>query len=50
MQIPTGFDFIKDEDIEQIITWAIAEAYPIYPVPVLFDRKRFHRVIEKIRI
>ena len=50
MQIPPGFDFIKEEDIEQMITWALKEANPLYPVPVVFDRERCRRVIEKIRI
>lgn len=50
MGIPTGFDFIKDEDIEQMITWALKEANPLYPVPVIYDRKRCREVIEKIRI
>jgi len=50
MQIPEGFDCIKDEDIEQMITWALAEANPLYPVPVIYDRARCRRVIEKIRI
>jgi alcohol dehydrogenase class IV len=50
MGIPEGFDFIKDEDIPQMITWALKEANPIYPVPVLFDREHFREVIEKIRL
>lgn len=50
MDIPTGFDFIKDEDIEQMITWALKEANPLYPVPVIYDRKRCRKVIERIRV
>ncbi|MFR5782864.1 MAG: iron-containing alcohol dehydrogenase, partial [Oscillospiraceae bacterium] len=34
MGIPTGFDFIKEEDIPQMVKWALAEANPVYPVPV----------------
>lgn len=49
MNIPSGFNFIKDEDIDKIITWAAAEANPVYPVPVVYNRRRFRRVIEKIR-
>ena len=48
MQIPTGFDFIKEEDIPQMITWALAEANPVYPVPVVYDRKRCEKVIRRI--
>ncbi len=50
MNIPTGFDCIKDEDIEQMITWALKEANPLYPVPVVYDRARCRRVIESIRV
>jgi len=50
MDIPEGFDFIKDEDVEQMITWALKEANPLYPVPVIYDRSRCRRVIEKIRV
>ena len=50
MGIPTGFDFIRDEDIEQMITWAMKEANPIYPVPQVYTREHFRDVIERIRI
>ena len=33
MEIPAGADMIKDEDVPQIITWAMAEANPLYPCP-----------------
>ncbi|MDL2257726.1 iron-containing alcohol dehydrogenase [Eubacteriales bacterium OttesenSCG-928-K08] len=49
MGIPTGFDFIQDEDVEQMITWALKECNPLYPVPVLYNRERYRRVIKKIR-
>ncbi len=48
MGIPTGFDFIREEDIPQMIQWALAEANPVYPVPVVYDRKRCERVIRRI--
>lgn len=50
MGIPTGFDYIKGEDIEQMVSWALKEANPLYPVPVIYDRARCRRVIEQIRI
>ncbi|MCL2808341.1 MAG: iron-containing alcohol dehydrogenase [Coriobacteriia bacterium] len=50
MQIPAGFDFIKEEDIEQMITWALKETNPLYPVPIIYDRERCRKVIEKIRL
>ncbi len=48
MEIPTGFDFIKDKDIPQMITWALKEANPTYPVPVVYDRKRCEKVIRRV--
>lgn len=48
MEIPTGFDFIKEEDIPQMITWALAETNPFYPVPVIYDRRRCESVIRRI--
>lgn len=50
MGIPKGFDFIRDEDIPQMIAWAGKEANPVYPVPVLYNPERYRAVIEKIRI
>ena len=48
MGIPTGFDFIKEEDIPQMITWALQEANPTYPVPVVYTRERCEKVIRRI--
>ena len=48
MNIPTGFDHIREEDIPQMITWALAEANPVYPVPVVYDRERCEKVIRRI--
>lgn len=48
MEIPTGFSFIKEDDIPQMITWALAEANPVYPVPVVYDRARCEKVIRRI--
>ena len=50
MGIPKGFDMIRDEDIDQMITWAKKEANPLYPVPVVWGREELRRVIESIRI
>jgi len=49
MNIPTGFEFIKDEDIPQMVEWAYAEANPTYPVPVVYSRKHMTEVIKTIR-
>ncbi|MBQ9250181.1 MAG: iron-containing alcohol dehydrogenase [Oscillospiraceae bacterium] len=48
MDIPTGFDFIQEKDIPQMIEWALAEANPVYPVPVVYDKKRCEKVIRRI--
>ena len=48
MGIPTGFDHIKQEDIPQMVQWALKEANPTYPVPVLYDEKHCTEVIERI--
>jgi len=49
MGIQPGFDVIKDEDIDQIIAWAKAEANPLYPVPVVWDDEDFKRLIHTLR-
>ena len=49
MGIPDHFDFIREEDIPQMAAWASHEANPVYPVPVIYDRARFARVIERAR-
>jgi len=45
MGIPRGFDFIKTEDIKRITTWAFRESNPLYPVPVVFNRARFSKIV-----
>ena len=49
MGIPDHFDCIREEDIPQMAAWASHEANPVYPVPVIYDRARFTRVIERAR-
>ena len=49
MEIPAGADMILDKDVEQIITWAMAEANPLYPVPVIWGREDFRRLIAGLR-
>jgi len=50
MGIPKGFDCIKSEDIPQMVKWAGKESNPIYPVPVIYSKERFRRVIESLRL
>lgn len=49
MNIQEKFDCIKDEDIPQMIKWAMAEANPIYPCPVIWGEKELRHTIERIR-
>ncbi|MDO4572980.1 MAG: iron-containing alcohol dehydrogenase [Clostridia bacterium] len=49
MQIQDKFDCIRDEDIPQMIRWAMQEANPIYPVPVIWGEQEFRHTIERIR-
>lgn len=49
MDIPKSVDCIKDEDIDQIIQWAMKEANPLYPVPVVWKKQDFMRLIDTLR-
>ena len=49
MGIPKKFDFIKTKDIPQMTQWASKESNPVYPVPVVYNRERFRKIIETIR-
>ena len=49
MQIPEYLDMIRDEDVEQIIKWAMKEANPLYPVPVIWDHDDLSRFIASVR-
>ena len=50
LETPTsGKISFQDKDIDQMITWAKKEANPLYPVPVVWARKDFRRLIESIR-
>lgn len=49
MDIPAGLTVIKDEDIPQIIDWAMKEANPLYPVPVVWNRDDFKKCLDTIR-
>jgi len=48
MNIPTGFDHIQEKDIPQMCKWALHEANPVYPVPVIYNTERCEKVIRRI--
>lgn len=49
MDIPVHLDVVQDADIPQIIDWAMKEAHPLYPVPVIWDKAGFEACIASIR-
>lgn len=49
MQLPDKVDVIEDKDVEQIISWAMKEANPLYPVPEVWDREDFRDFISSVR-
>lgn len=48
MNIPKKFDFIKEEDIELMAKYADKEANPLYPVPMLWDKKKIVEIYRKL--
>lgn len=48
--IPAGFDCIKNEDIAELTAHAAKEANPLYPVPVLWDKKKLAAIYEKVML
>lgn len=46
MGIPDVLNAVKKDDIPEIISRATKEANPAYPVPVIWDKEQFKRVIE----
>ena len=48
MNIPDGFDMIKEEDIPTIVKRALKEGNPLYPVPKIMDKKDCEAVIRRL--
>lgn len=48
MNIPDGFDFIKEEDIPTIVERALKEGNPLYPVPKIMDKADCEAVIRRL--
>ena len=49
MNLPAGMDMIMDKDIPQIIKWASAEANPLYPVPVIWCKEDFVKLLHTLK-
>ena len=49
MNIPTTFDFIKEEDIPLLVERALKEGNPGYPVPKIMNKKECEEVIRSLR-
>lgn len=47
--IPKGFPQIEDKDIGQIVEWAVKEANPLYPVPVIWKKSDFETFIHLVK-
>lgn len=48
MNIPDGFDFIKEEDIPTIVERALKEGNPLYPVPKIMNEADCEAVIRRL--
>jgi len=49
MNIPEHFDFIKEEDIPTLVSRALKEGNPLYPVPKIMDKADCEAVVRKIK-
>lgn len=49
MGIPEHLDVIREEDIPQMVAWALREANPTYPVPVIYDETHCAEIIRRVR-
>jgi alcohol dehydrogenase class IV len=50
MNIPEKTDVIKEEDIPQIIAWAEKEANPLYPVPVIWHKEDYEKLLHRVMV
>ena len=50
MNIPTGFEQIKEEDINEMSAKADSEGNPLYPVPVLYDKEQLGEIYRKLTL
>ena len=48
MNIPTQFDCIKEKDVKTIVSRALSEANPLYPVPKIMNAQECEEIVRKI--
>lgn len=48
MDIPSYIADLKEEDIPELVTHALREANPLYPVPVLFGREELTEIYKQV--
>ena len=49
MDLPDSFHMIREQDIDQMVSWAKKEANPLYPVPAVWSEADFRQLIESVR-
>lgn len=49
MDIPRKFDFIREEDIEEMVAHAADEGNPLYPVPVLMNKEELKQIYHLVK-
>lgn len=47
--IPNHLEMIEEKDVPRIISWAVKEANPIYPVPQVWGEREFKEVLKNIK-
>lgn len=48
MNIPTRIEALREEDLHALVSHALAEGNPLYPVPVIFGREELTAIYHKI--
>lgn len=48
--IPEKLPEIKGEDLDLLVGYAYKEAYPLYPVPVLWDREQLKAIYKEVMV
>ena len=49
MDIPDKIEELREEDFEVLVTRAVKEGNPTYPVPVIWEKKEFEEVLKWLK-